>query len=58
MPIAERITCVECGGDAYLVQIPGEEDVLEPGDVLVYACRECGRRLDVVLEEEDLNGTD
>jgi DNA-directed RNA polymerase subunit RPC12/RpoP len=57
MAIAPRIVCVECGGEAFLVQAPGEEDVLEAGDVLVYHCPECGHRLDIVLEAEDLDGT-
>lgn len=54
MPIAERIACMECGGVAVLVQLPTEEDVIEPGDVLVYRCPECYQRWDVVVDEADL----
>jgi hypothetical protein len=45
---------MECEGEAVLVQIPGDDEILEPGDVLVYRCPECGQRWDVVVDEEDL----
>lgn len=56
MPIAERISCMECGGDAFLLQPPGEDDVLAAGDVLAYRCPDCGERWDVVVDEDDLTG--
>jgi hypothetical protein len=54
MPIAVRIDCMECGGDAHLAQPIGPEDTFEPGDVLVYICGECAQRWDVVVDEADL----
>jgi hypothetical protein len=54
MPIAERISCMECDGIAILQQAIGPEDDIEPGDVLVYRCPECYQRWDVVVDEEDL----
>ncbi len=53
MPVAERIDCMECGGDAYLAQPIGPDDVVEAGDVLVYLCGACAQRFDVVVDEED-----
>jgi uncharacterized Zn finger protein len=52
--IAERIACMECGGEAVLQQVPGEDEILEAGDVLVYRCPDCGQRWDVVVDEQDL----
>jgi hypothetical protein len=54
MAIATEIACMECGGPAFLLQPIGDEDVLEPGDVLAYRCRDCLERWDVVVDEADL----
>jgi hypothetical protein len=54
MPIAERIACMECGGEAQLAQPIGPEDQVEAGDVLVYLCGACAQRWDVVVDEADL----
>jgi hypothetical protein len=54
VPIAERIDCMECGGVAYLAQPIGPDDVIEPGESLVYLCGDCAQRWDVVVEEADL----
>jgi hypothetical protein len=54
VPIAERIACMECDGEAVLVQQLTDEDEIEPGDVLVYRCPDCHQRWDVVVDEEDL----
>ncbi len=53
MAVAERIDCMECGGDAYLAQPLGPEDVVEAGDVLVYLCGASAQRWDVVVDEAD-----
>ncbi len=47
---------MECGGDAYLAQPIGDEDVIAAGDVLTYLCGACAERWDVVVDEDDLNG--
>ena len=46
------ITCVDCGGDAHLLNPPDPNDVepLLPGDVLIYRCADCNDRWDVVYE--------
>ena len=54
VPIAEQIACMECGETAVLVQAPTADEVIEPGDVLVYRCPECLQRWDVVVDEDDL----
>ncbi len=54
MPITNEIVCVDCGETAYLLMVPGPDDVIEPGDVLTYRCSACGDRWDVVVEEDDL----
>ena len=54
MPIAERIDCMECGGDAYLAQPVGPEDELEAGDIVTYLCGACAQRWDVVVDEADI----
>jgi hypothetical protein len=54
MELASIITCPDCGGRAHLVQVPEPDEVLEPGDVLVYRCEDCLDRWDVVVEEEDV----
>jgi hypothetical protein len=56
MPVAEEITCMECGGVACLAQPIGPDDQLEVGAVLVYLCGQCNQRWDVVVDEEDLAG--
>jgi hypothetical protein len=53
VPVADRIDCMECGGNAYLAQPLGPEDVIEPGDVLTYLCGACAQRWDVVVDDED-----
>ena len=45
---------MECGGTAHLAQLIGPEDVLEPGDVVVYLCGECAQRWDVVVDADAL----
>lgn len=50
---AEEITCVDCGGRAFLFSHP-PEDGWEVGDVVAYRCEDCRDRWDLVLEAEDL----
>jgi hypothetical protein len=53
MPVPPSIDCVECGGVARLV---GDEPELgwAEGDLLVYRCRDCRDRFDLVVEAGDL----
>lgn len=54
MPVSPTIVCVECGGTCNLTPPLEPDDVLEVGDVVMYRCRECQGRFDVVVDEDDL----
>jgi hypothetical protein len=47
------ITCIDCGGPAYLLTFPREDGVWEPGDLVTYRCRDCRDRWDLLLPEHD-----
>jgi hypothetical protein len=47
------ITCIDCGGPAYLITYPRENGVWEPGDLVTYRCRDCRDRWDLLLPEHD-----
>jgi hypothetical protein len=51
----EHITCVDCGGEcSLLTRPPGpDEDPFEPGDRLVYRCRDCLDRWDLLVPDVD-----
>ena len=51
--VPDRITCVECGGIAHRRSYAPPDEGLAAGDVVVYACEDCGHRLDMVVEDED-----
>jgi DNA-directed RNA polymerase subunit RPC12/RpoP len=51
--VVGTITCPDCGGRAHVVQPPGPDDELVPGDVLTYRCEDCHDRWDVVLGDDD-----
>lgn len=53
--VPDRITCVECGGDAHRVSHPPPDEGFAIGDVVTYVCADCGQRLDVLLEDEPSN---
>ena len=57
MPVPSSIDCVECGGVAYLV---GDEPEIgwAEGDLIVYRCRDCRDRFDLVVEAGDLAAYD
>jgi hypothetical protein len=54
MPVHERIDCMECGGQASLVQLIDPEMLPVEGDVLVYVCGDCWQRWDVVVDADDV----
>jgi hypothetical protein len=54
MPVATRIDCMECGGNAYLAQPLEDDDVIEVGAIMTYICRDCAQRWDVVVDDDDL----
>lgn len=55
MPPQAVITCVECGGEAHLVQPEEAESPYRVGDVAVYRCADCLERWDIVVEEDDVD---
>ena len=38
-----------------LEQLPGDDEVIEAGDVLTYRCPDCWQRWDVVVDEDDVD---
>ena len=53
MPVPLTITCIECGGLA--ARLPDDPELgWDVDDVVVYACRDCNHRMDIVVEEDDL----
>jgi hypothetical protein len=50
------ITCVDCGGNAYLLTQAPEDDRWQPGDVVAYRCKDCLDRWDIELTIEDIEG--
>ena len=51
------IVCVDCGGPCSLLTHPREDDVWYPGDIVSYRCRDCLDRWDLVLPDEDEDGS-
>ena len=52
------ITCIDCGGRAYLLTAPRPEPPRwEPGDVVAYRCRDCLDRWDLVLPDDEDGST-
>jgi len=48
----ERITCVECLGEARLMTVFPEDEEVPPGTRLVYYCPDCYGRFDIVWDGE------
>jgi hypothetical protein len=48
-----EITCIDCGGRAFLLTPPREDGVWLPGDIVAYRCQDCLDRWDLVLDEDD-----
>jgi DNA-directed RNA polymerase subunit RPC12/RpoP len=47
------ITCIDCGGRAFLLTKPREDGLWEVGEVVAYRCQDCNDRWDIVLDDED-----
>lgn len=45
------ITCIDCGGRAFLLTHPPEDGIWEPGEIVAYRCEDCRDRWDLVLED-------
>jgi hypothetical protein len=48
-----QITCIDCGGRAFLLTPPREEGEWLEGDIVAYRCEDCLDRWDLVLEDDD-----
>ena len=49
-----QIDCIDCGGRAFLLTHPREEDPRWlPGDIVAYRCEDCLDRWDLVLPEDE-----
>ena len=55
---APQITCIDCGGRAFLLTAPREDDVWEAGDIVAYRCEDCRDRWDLVLDDDPDTGDD
>ncbi|MDX1689386.1 MAG: hypothetical protein R3290_00045 [Acidimicrobiia bacterium] len=53
--VPDRITCVECGGEAPLQSFAPPEGFVG-GDVVAFACVDCDHRMDLVLEAGEGHG--
>lgn len=51
-----QITCIDCGGRAFLLTQAREDSHWEVGDVLAYRCEDCLDRWDLVIEADDIDG--
>ncbi len=49
-----EITCIDCGGRAFLLSVPREDGRWLPGDIVAYRCSDCAERFDVELTEDDV----
>jgi hypothetical protein len=47
-----QITCIDCGGRAFLLTPPREDNMWEPGDIVAYRCEDCLDRWDLVLDDD------
>lgn len=47
-----QIVCVDCGGDAYLLDRLEENETVEVGAILSYRCKDCLDRWDIEMGEE------
>ena len=47
-----QITCIDCGGRAFLLTPPREDGAWYPGDVVAYRCEDCLDRWDLVLDDD------
>jgi hypothetical protein len=48
----DRITCIDCGGICSRLTQPPELG-WQPGDLVVYRCRDCRDRWDLIVEDDE-----
>ncbi len=49
----EEITCIDCGGRAFLLTHPREDGTWLPGDIVAYRCKDCLDRWDLVIPDDE-----
>jgi len=49
--LPNEITCVECGGTAHLNSFLPDDEPLEEGYPIAYACEDCHHRHDLIWED-------
>lgn len=47
-----QIVCVDCGGDAYLLDRLDPNEQVEVGTILAYRCKDCLDRWDIEMDED------
>jgi DNA-directed RNA polymerase subunit RPC12/RpoP len=47
-----QIVCVDCGGDAFLLDRLEDGEQVEAGTILSYRCKDCMDRWDIEIGEE------
>jgi hypothetical protein len=55
MPVADTIICVDCGGPCQRMPVEPPELGWQPGDVVVYRCRDCADVWYVEVDNDDLD---
>jgi hypothetical protein len=55
MPVADTIICVDCGGPCQRMPLEPPELGWQPGDVVVYRCRDCADVWYVEVDDDDLD---
>ena len=55
MPVADTITCVDCGGICHRMPPEPPELGWQVGDIAVYRCRDCSDMWHVEVDEDDLD---
>lgn len=55
MPVADTITCVDCGEVCHRLPFEPPELGWEPGDVVRYRCTGCHDEWFLEVDEEDLD---
>jgi len=48
------IDCIDCGGPCYLTSTWPPDDPPQPGDVMVYRCRDCLDAWHLVIPEDEV----
>ena len=53
MEVPKEITCVDCGGQCFLLSHVPPDEGFQPGDIVAYRCGDCMDRWDLVFPGDD-----